>query len=285
MIASDYETRLVDRIAAREVIAATNLTAQQRRVLCDWGRSDATLEEIGGREGVSKQRIRQIVAGSVSRLEARAKPPPDFDKAAFLRHMQGLIVQRAAKEREALEWERNDAFARERRSLDAIMRSEEAQGLFDPPAPAKFKPPPYVPPPYVPPRPFQPLIYDVPHVPSASPQQTVEPWFDLARTPTPSDLSCIAHYALGYLGAIRHQPGSGVMGTKAAHVIIARDADAIAAALQSLSRAIPATARLSTCLLDVPKDLLGASLATAVGAMRVVSMAEGQQVSIEVTYD
>ena len=35
----------------------------------------------------------------------------------------------------------------------------------------------------------------------------------------------------------------------------------------------------------VPKDLLGASLATAVGAMRVVSMAEGQQVSIEVTYD
>jgi hypothetical protein len=55
--------------------------------------------------------------------------------------------------------------------------------------------------------------------------------------------------------------------------------------MQSLSRAIPATAQLSTCLLDVPKDTLGASLATAAGAIRVVSMTEGQQVSIEVTYD
>ena len=104
--------------------------------------------------------------------------------------------------------------------------------------------------------------------------------------PTPSDLHCIAQYALGYLGAIRpHTPPVSTLGTNAAHVICARDADAIAVAMQSLSRAIPATARLSTRLLDVPKDLLGASLAIAVGAMRVVSLAEGQQVSIEVTYD
>ena len=174
--------------------------------------------------------------------------------------MQGLIARREAKARET--------FERERAALDRMLESEEA-------APPKLKP---TPPPYFPPTP-------VPHVPSASPHQAVEPWFDPARIPTQSDMRCIAQYALGYLGAIRPATPVSTLGAHAAHVISARDADAVAAAMQSLSHAIPATARLSICLLDVPKDLLGASLATAVGAMRVVSMAEGQQVSIEVTYD
>ena len=186
--------------------------------------------------------------------------------------MQGLIARREAEARET--------FERERAALDRMLASEEAPK----PKPKPLPPPLYIPLPYVPPKQIQVNIHDIspphPHV-----HQNVEPWFDPARIPTQSDMRCIAQYALGYLGAIRQQPGSGVMGTKAAHVICARDADAIATAMQSLSHAIPATARLSTRLMDVPKDLLGASLATAVGAMRVVSMAEGQQVSIEVTYD
>lgn len=235
------------------------------------------MREVGQHEGVTPERIRGIrnraedklrarIAAEPLKPTARRTPPPGFDKQAFLRHMQGLIARREAEARET--------FERERAALDRMLESEAA-----PPKPTKPTPPPWVTPPYIPPTP-------VPHVPAASPHQAVEPWFDPARTPTPSDLRCIAQYALGYLGAIRPRtPPVSTLGAHAAHVISARDADAIAAAMQSLSRAIPATARLSACLMAVPEDLLGASLATVVGAMRVVSMAKGQQVSIEVTYD
>lgn len=175
--------------------------------------------------------------------------------------MQGLIARREAKARET--------FERERAVLDRMLESEAA-----PPKPKP--PPPYVPPP----------IHQ--YFPATTPQQTnVEPWFNLAKVPTPKDLQCIGQYALGYLEAVR-RCGVGspvVMGTKAAHVICARDADAVAAAMQSLARTIPAGVRLSACLLMVPAGLLGGSISTNVGAMRVVSLAEGQQVSIEVTYD
>jgi hypothetical protein len=238
------------------------------------------LQEVAQREGVTKELIRGIrnkaecklqarIAAEPLRPTARTAPPPGFDKQAFLRHMQGLIARREAKARETFEWERA--------ALDRMLESEAA-----PPKP-KPTPPPWVTPLYIPPTP-------VPHVASASPHQAVEPWFDPARTPTPSDLRCIAQYALGYLGAIRPRTPVNfwplsTMGIHCAHVICTRHADAVAAAMQSLSRAIPVTAQLSACPLDVPKDMLGASLATAVGAMRVVSLAEGQQVSIEVTYD
>ena len=177
--------------------------------------------------------------------------------------MQGLIARREAGAR--------GTFERERAALDRMLESEAA-----PPKPTPPPSPPYVPPP----------IHQ--YFPATTPQQNnVEPWFNLAKVPTPKDMQCIAQYALGYLEAVR-KCGVGsplVMGTKAAHVICARDADAVAAAMQSLARTIPAGVRLSACLLLVPDGLLGGSISTNVGAMRVVSLAAGQQVSIEVTYD
>ena len=193
--------------------------------------------------------------------------------------MQGLIVQREAlarerriAEREAEEAYERDLFTRERRSLDAIMWTEEAQGLFDPPRPKQL------PPPYIPPTP-------VPHVPVASPHQTVEPWFDPARMPTPSDLRCIAQYALGYLGAIRPHPPCLDAGHQrsACDLRQGRRRDR-----RGNAEPIPCHPSHGAALdlpAGLPKDLLGASLAIAFGAMRVVSLAEGQQVSIEVTYD
>jgi hypothetical protein len=99
-------------------------------------------------------------------------------------------------------------------------------------------------------------------------------------------MRCIAQYALGYLLAILppHQYGSGTMGTHAAHVICARDADAIATAMQSLKRSMPTTARLSAVKLDVPKDLLAASIGDHRGAIRAASLDSGRQVSFEVTW-
>lgn len=283
-----YETRLIDRIAVRQAAAA--LTSRERRVLTRYYGRDETLDEVGKHEGVTKERVRQLITHAIPKLQARiaaeplrptarTTPPPGFDKQAFLRHMRGLIEQRETLARERIaerEAYERDVYARERKSLDAIMRREELAGLFDPPPPPKPKLPP---PPYVPPKPL-------PYVPAAAPAQHVEPWFNPARQPTVGDMRCIAQYALGYLLAILppQQYGSGTMGTHAAHVICARDADAIATAMQSLKRAMPNTARLSAVKLDVPKDLLAASIGDHRGAIRVASLDSGRQVSLEVTW-
>src|SRR4029077_2213015 len=98
-----FEERLVDRIAAREAIAA-RLTSRQRHVLSRCYRYGETYREVGARDGVSATRINQIHDKAVRLLRrgfavapkvaARDTLPLGFDKAAFLRHMRGLIAKR-----------------------------------------------------------------------------------------------------------------------------------------------------------------------------------------------
>jgi Sigma-70, region 4 len=291
----DFEERLVDRIAAREAIAA-RLTSRQRHVLSRCYRYGETYREVGARDGVSATRINQIHDKAVRSLRrgfaappkiaavaptqtTRDTPPPGFDRAAFLRHMRGLIAkreekareQRARDEEEARNWRK-----RERDALDQIMRNEEVRGLFDPPPPQKPKLPP---PPPIPQPQWQP--------PSLPAGQNVEPWFDLSRQPTLGDLRCIAQYALGYFVAVRRptKPGSLAVGGLTTRVVCLRDADMVATALQQVRVEIPATARLSAALLDVPEGLLAVTLGCPFVALRVASVEEGKQVSIEVTWD
>jgi hypothetical protein len=301
----DFEERLVDRIAAREAIAA-RLSPRQKLVLRHY-LCDETLDEIGrcddvartGQTGrpISRERIRQILIKSTNRLRAafaeapklasakplqttRDTPPPGFDKAEFLRHMRGLIAKREEKAREQRvrdEEEARNWRKRERDALDEIMRGEELRGLFDPPPPQKPK----LPPPPLPKPPPVSTWYE----PAPPARQNVEPWFDLSRQPTTGDLRCIAQYALGYFVAARRLTsyGSSTIGGMITRAVCARDADAIATALQNLEA--PRSARLSAALLDVPVGLLAVTLGCPFVALRVASIEDGRKVSIEVTWD
>jgi hypothetical protein len=210
----------------------------------------------------------------------RPPAPRDFDPAEFRRHMQRLIVQRASEERET--------FARERDRLDRLIASEDEP----PPKPKPFPHPKvtefiaaykaaHTPSPLPPKPPPVGTWYD----PAPHPKQNVEPWFDLSRIPTLGDLRGIAQYALGYFVGSRRPlpPGSLTVGEMITRAVCERDADAIATALQNLEA--PRSARLSAALLDVPEGLLAVTLGCPFVALRVASVEEGRQVSIEVTWD
>lgn len=182
---------------------------------------------------------------------------PQFDKAAFKRHMQDIIARREAAAR--------DVFARERDELDRII------GAADKP-----KPKPNV----INPQPWATLVW---------PQQNVEPWFNLTRTPTPEDMRCIAQYALNYFTAARglvHAGGSSVQPAKQmAHAICARDADAIAHVLMRLAREIPKSARFSAYPLPVPPLVLAATITSDCLSLQVASVEDGQKVSMVIMFD
>ena len=273
-----FEERLHERIDARRLIA-TRLSPRQRRVLCRTYLHGETLREIAAPDGVSPARVAQILAVALQRLQrppqalprpapATAPAPPGFDRTAFLHHMQGLITRRIVEDSNRRE--------RERQNLDAIMRREEAQGLFEPPAPPKPAPPP---------KPYAPTIYWAP-APRPPPTQNVEPWFDPARQPTLEDLRCIAQYTLGYFtsaaGLVRD--GSSEVGSHTMRVLCPRDADAIAEAMQRVRAAMPSSHRLSACLLDTPPELLCVALGNRRVALRVSSIEDGRRVAIEVTH-
>ena len=268
MSGNDYETHLVDRISVRELAAA--LTPRERRILCRYFRHDETLREAGQREGISPARTAQIIERSIQRmrtaaarvplrvdppLRARALPPPTgFDKAAFLRHMRGLVERRDAQESRAL--------TAEREFLDRLLHDEAIPK---------------------PPKPLGGTVY----WPDEPTEQYVEPWFDLSRTPSLGDLRCIAQYALGYFVAACRPSRAGLqaIGKMTTRVVCRRTADMVAAALQAVKREIPATAQLSACLLDVPEDLLAVVLGCPFVALRLGSVEDGKKVSIEVTWD
>jgi hypothetical protein len=266
----DFEDRLVDRIAARELIAA-RLTPQQRQVLCRQVRYGETLREIGAHVGLTSARVGQIARRAYRRLDNEGAPviargrvaaplaPLNFDRAAFLAHMQGVIERRRLAHREEI--------ARERAELDRLLARE-----FPPPIP-------------------QPQMTAAAMLRKAAALHNapaVEPWFDLSLVLTIQGVRQIALYALNYLDAIRRQyrrAGTSEIGATLVQMECTRDADAIAAALQCLNREIPVTATLSVHPLPIPAGMLGTSLASAYAAVRVISISGDQSVSIEVTWN
>jgi hypothetical protein len=201
-------------------------------------------------------------------------PPPGFDRAAFLRHMQGLIAereeraceQRARDEEEARNWRK-----REREALDRIMRNEEQDGLFDPPPPPpspKVRPQvqyTYASPPYV---------YNVP---SYAPPQL----------PTQDGLCAMAHEALRYLLLARpqHFTGTPWLGKWATSVVFTRDGGSVSEAVNSIVRELPAQARLSAYPVPIEKGTLGANATTPYASLRVTVTPDGLKLRFDVTWD
>ena len=134
MIDYDFENRLVERIALREIIAAANLDPRQKRVLRRHSCGDV-FAEIGRQEGITGARANQIYHRAIEKIRHRRSPvlspkprpeqpsTPSFDKAEFLEHMQRLIVAREVRER--------DGFDREVHRLNHLLRAE----FGPPPAP------------------------------------------------------------------------------------------------------------------------------------------------------
>jgi hypothetical protein len=201
-------------------------------------------------------------------------PQPDFDQAAFLRHMQGLIAKRATAER--------DAFARERAELDRLLAYEEVKAAPPPP------PPPPPPKPVAPVLPLQPPAWlkSLPQYQQAKPTH-VELWFDPEWMPTPQFLKNIALYTLNYFVSARRLAPDGLdrLGAQTSHIECARDADAIAGAMKRLADTLPSGARMSARPLEVPDLALGVTLASRYAALRLFSTHSGQSVAIDLTWD
>lgn len=283
MIAGDYEQRLVDRIAARTLIRS-RLDPRQQRLLCQRVRHDATLKELGGAEGLSTERVRQIIAKALRTLQSGARrlpvgraPPPlppaaapvGFDRAAFLRHMRDLIVRREIAEQEV--------FARERAELDGLLRREEQE-----PKPKPKPKQPIWPASVATPQPVFPSWVFLPPQSKSGPLQSVEPWFDRSQPLTNAHAQQIAIYALAYLVAARRPFQSGLrhVGSAVRRIVCARTADAIAAALKGFSDALT-SARLSAVPIDEP----GVAVACVYAALRLASVDEGQSVMITISWD
>lgn len=291
MIDYDYEARLIDRIAIREV-AAKRLRPREKRILGRLTRYGETYREVGEREGISPARVRQIHKVALRRIRSPLAfwerktlnlpasrttadtPPPGFDRAAFLRHMEGLIAkreeqareQRAREEDYARNWRKN-----ERADLDQIMRNEERQGLFDPPPP----PPP--------PRPQLsirlPAQYNI-HV-YDSPSYTSPP------LPTQVDLNVMAQRALDYLLLARPQQlmGTPWLGEWATSVVFTRDGGSVSEAVDRIVRELPPHARLSAFPVPVDQKVLGANATNPFASLRVTVTPDGLRLRFDVTWD
>lgn len=138
----DFEDALIARLDARAAIAA--LDARDRGVIAMRFRDGLTYHEAGARLRVSHERVRQIEERALRTLRVRLRPPPaqprlplarpplPFDREAFLRHMQGLIV---AREKRALE-EREGPYRRELEVLRRHIRREAQPAPVSKPAAA-----------------------------------------------------------------------------------------------------------------------------------------------------
>jgi hypothetical protein len=297
----DFEERLVDRIAAREAIAA-RLTPRQRHVLSRCYHYGETYREVAARDGVSATRINQIhdhavrllckgfanqpkIATASPQQITRNTPPPGFDKVAFLRHMRWLIAkreeqareQRARDEEEARNWRK-----REREALDRIMRNEEQDGLFDPPPPKPPAPPSW---------PSTPsLQIRLPGQYTVHPQQSYyvhnSPSYHPPSLPTLGDLNRIAHTALMYLFSARPQfDGTQTLGKWCTSVVFTRDGGEVSEAVNSIVRELPAHARLSAYPVPIEDGTLGAHATTPYASLRATVTPDGLKLRFDVTWD
>jgi DNA-binding CsgD family transcriptional regulator len=259
LIDYDFEARLVDRIAAKEAIAA-RLNPKQRRILLRYTRYGETYREISRREGLSVERVRQHHFRALDKLSAhlakadrpqpttRSTPPLGFDKAAFLRHMRGLITLRDTQERELFETERT-------RLERALEYEKEIHA----------------------PKPKQPAYHFVYNGQGYAPPPL----------PTNDALSAMAHEALRYLLQARPQYFCGTpwLGKWATSVVFTRDGGSVSEAVNSIVRELPATAHLSAFPVAIEQGTLGANATTPYASLRVTVMPDGWNLRFDVTWD
>jgi DNA-binding CsgD family transcriptional regulator len=261
-----YERQLVDRIAVRE--AAAQLTLRQRQVLHGYYRLDESRKEIAGRLNLSAPRIAQLHERGLKMLRARLtarpwppplpapRPPPGFDKAAFLRHMIRLKEDKARRAAEL--------FTEERDGLEAMLARERRE---------REPPKPYEPTPW--PKPLNyPITFTVVG-PKPAP-------------PGPAQLQEMAQYALRLF--LLHHPvpilatatmaGLGPM-TSAVDFALEGQLDE---AVRRLAAHVPQDAWLSTQPLPVPLEGRSATAQNAFAAVRVVISTDERRAEIAVTW-
>lgn len=149
---SDIEDALIWRLDVRQ--AARRLKPRERGMLTRFIRGD-TATDIARADGLSRERVGQILATAGHRLRHALRPPPGFDRPAFLRHMARLIEARRIQREQEARWEA-DREAREREAerhaeerrfrldLDAMrgLIAREGPAKWDVPAALVAKPPP-----------------------------------------------------------------------------------------------------------------------------------------------
>jgi len=299
----DYEQRLIDRIAIRE--AAATLTPRLRRVMAQYYHRGETLEEIGNRENVGKERIRQLLEKGERRMRvALAGPkittvpplqttaqtfPPGFDKVAFLAHMRGLKDWEATRKLREFEQERRrlaEMLEEERRSRDyaakvAAIHEAKAKAGVPPGKSLKLK---------------HPVEYTIP--PYGSPPPTQNHWHDGGTAypgtyythPPPlthAEMVTKADWALRLFLLSRRPTTAGLpwLGKWATRVQYPRDGGQIGEAVAQLARDIPPNALLSAFPLHIPDGIKGAVATNSWAAVRVLASADDLTLVVDTTWD
>jgi DNA-binding CsgD family transcriptional regulator len=276
---NEYEERLIDRIAIREV--AARLTPRDRRVICRYYRCGDTYAEIGVREHISTERVWQIERRAIDRMRERvrrvAKPPmpmplqmavplDEFDRAAFLAHMQRLIEMRDRGQFAEFESERRglaEMLANERRKRD-----ESAQWT------AKNKASPS-------------LKIKLP-VQYTTGDQAPLTWGIPSKPPPPDGarLLAIAKLALDTFLADRPpQIGLAVLGQKGSRVVYPHDGGQCEVAVQHLRAEVPPDVHLSALPFEVPTGIRGAVASNVHGALRAMLSPDGAMIFLDVSWD
>jgi len=295
----DYERQLIDRIAIRE--AAATLTPRLRRVMAQYYHRGETLDEIGQRENVGKERVRQLLEKGESRIRARlegpqiikAAPlqttaqafPPGFDKAAFIAHMRGLKDWEATRKAREFEQER-------RRLAEMLEEERRRRGMADKlvEAYAKTK--------GLTPHIKLPVQYTVGSQTYNAPAPTAYHFHDGATAfpgqkyhhPPPlthAEMVTKADWALRLFLLSRRPtaPGVPTLGKMATRVQYPRDGGQIGEAVAQLARDIPPTALLSAHPFELPEGVKGAIATNSWASLRVLASKDDLLLFVDATWD
>jgi hypothetical protein len=295
----DYERQLIDRIAIRE--AAATLTPRLRRVIASYYHRGETLEEIGQRANVGRERIRQLLETAERRMRGKLAdqkigrsapplitantPPIGFDKAAFLAHMRGLK-----------DWESNRKareFAQERARLAEMLEVERSRRAYD----EKLKThagltkglTPHI---------KLPVQYTVGSQTYNAPAPTAYHYHDGATAfpgqkyyhPPPlthAEMVTKADWALRLFLLSRRPTTAGVpwLGQMATRVQYPRDGGQIGEAVAQLARDIPPTALLSAHPFELPEGVKGAIATNSWASLRVLASKDDLLLFVDATWD
>jgi hypothetical protein len=296
----DYERQVIDRIAIRE--AAATLTPRLRRVMAQYYHRGETLEEIGQRENVGRERIRQLLEKGERRMRVAlagpkitkaaqlqttaTTPPPGFDKAAFLAHMRGLRDWEATRKLREFEAERRrlaEMLEEERRSRDYAEKLTDKAKAAHPVGKIQFK---------------LPAQYTIGNQAYTAPPATSFHYHDGATAfpgtyyghPPPlteAEMVVKADWALRLFLLSRRPATAGVpwLGKWATRVQYPRDGGQIGEAVAQLARDIPQHARLSAFPLAIPEGVKGAVATNSWASVRVLASADDLMLVVDATWD
>jgi hypothetical protein len=249
------EDDLILRLDVNRAIA-TRLRPREREIVRDYCRYGRTFLETGALHGLSIERTRQLYARAERRLRvALAEPqqvsrnsrlPIGFDRAAFLRHMRGLIALR--EERRSREFEDDYAL------VAGLLQHEREKKR-----PAAPPPPP--PPPPLP----QPLNA---HSEAALTRvaSTALDAFMALLNPT--------------------EEGSETLGAMfTTYTFDCFDSASVRNAVRIMRAAMPASVRLSRWIMPIPPGMCGAVVANEYACVRALSVGAALQTRLDITWD